>query len=181
MKNSTQNIVTIQDIDPEIKSVFIPGEEVLLIASQARAKPGGTLSTPNKIYVTNMRVLHKDPKLFGLKADIIDVAFKDISNVEMKRGVFSTQITLAVRFHSKPVSLPAVDKATAQQLNLLIQKGIRGELPRQITSEDRNAPTRAKEPSDPLREIERLGELKQKGLISEDEFKKLKSDLLKRM
>jgi len=92
MKNSTQNIVTIQDIDPEIKSVFIPGEEVLLIASQARAKPGGTLSTPNKIYVTNMRVLHKDPKLFGLKADIIDVAFKDISNVEMKRGVFSTQI-----------------------------------------------------------------------------------------
>jgi hypothetical protein len=54
MKTQTQNIVTIQDIDPEIKSMFIPGEEVLLIASQARAKPGGSLSTPNKIYVTNM-------------------------------------------------------------------------------------------------------------------------------
>jgi hypothetical protein len=126
-------------------------------------------------------VLHKNPKLFGLKADIIDAAFKDISNVEMKRGVFSTQIRLAVRFHSDPVELPAVDKATAQQLNLLIQKGIRGELPRQIMSEDRNAPMRAREPSDPLKEIERLGDLKQKGLISEDEFKKLKSDLLKRM
>ena len=181
MRNSTQNIVTAQEIDPEIKSMFMPGEEVILVASQARAKPGGSISTPDKIYVTNMRVLHKNPRLFGLKADIMDAAFKDISNVEMKRGVFSTYIKLSVRFLSKPVELPAVDKQTAQQLNALIQKGIRGELPRQILSEDRNAPTQAKAPSDPLKELERLGELKEKGLITEDEFKRLKSDLLKRM
>jgi len=35
--------------------------------------------------------------------------------------------------------------------------------------------------SDPLKELEKLGELKQKGIITDDEFKKLKSDLLKRV
>jgi putative oligomerization/nucleic acid binding protein len=117
----------------------------------------------------------------GLKAEIIDIAYKDISNVELKRDVFSTEIHLFSRFHSKTRELPAVDKQTAQQVNVLIQKGIRGELPRQVISEDRNAPTRAKEITDPLNELERLGELKQKGLITEVEFSKLKSDLLKRL
>jgi len=170
-----------QEIDPEIKSMIMPGEEVLLVASQARAVPGGSLSTPNKVYITNLRVLYKNPRLLGLKAEIIDIAYKDISNVELKRGVFSTEIHLFSRFLSKTRELPAVDKQTAQQVNVLIQKGIRGELPRQVISEDRNAPTKAKEPTDPLKELERLGELKQKGLITEDEFKKLKSDLLKRL
>jgi hypothetical protein len=181
MKNPTKNTVTTQEIDPEIKSLIMPGEEVLLIASQARAVPGGSLSTPNKIYITNMRVLYKNPKLLGLKAEIIDIAFKDISNVELKRGVFSTEIHLFSRFLSKTRTLPAVDKQTAQQVNVLIQKGIRGELPRQVISEDRNAPVQPKATSDPLKELERLGELKQKGLITEEEFKKLKSDLLKRL
>ena len=169
-----------QEIDPEIRSMIMPGEEVLLIASQARAVPGGSLSTPNKIYVTNIRVLYKNPKLLGLKAEIIDIAYKDISNVELKRGVFSTEIHLFSRFLSKTRELPAVDKQTAQQVNVLIQKGIRGELPRQVISEDRNAPV-AREASDPLKELERLGELKQKGLITEDEFKQLKAELLKKL
>jgi hypothetical protein len=181
MKNPSQNTVTEQQIDTEIKSMFMPGEEVLMIASQGRAVPGGSVTTPNKIYVTNMRVLYKDPRLFGLKAKIIDMAYKDISNIELKRGLFSTEIILFSRFLSKTEKLPAVDKETAQQVNVLIQKGIRGELPRQVISEDRNAPVQAKEPSDPLKELEKLGELKQKGIITDDEFKKLKSELLNRL
>ncbi|HEX9677278.1 PH domain-containing protein [Nitrososphaera sp.] len=172
--------MTTQEIDPEVKSMFMPNEEVLLIASQGRGLPGGSITTPDKIYVTNMRVLYKDPKLFGLKARINDIAYRDISNIELKRGVFSTEIQLIVRFNSKPEKLPAVDKQTAQQLNMLIQKGIRGELPRQIMTAEKNAPVQAKEPSDPLKELERLGELKQKGLITEEEFQRLKVELLKR-
>lgn len=34
------------------------------------------------------RVIFKDPKFFGLKADIIDVNYRDISNVRLKRGMF---------------------------------------------------------------------------------------------
>jgi hypothetical protein len=170
------------EIDNEIKEMLNPGEEVLLVASQARGVPGGSLTTPNKIYVTNMRVLFKDPKFFGLKANIIDVSYKDVSNIRLKRGVFSTEIFLKSRFLSDEVFLPAVDKKIAQQVSSMIQKGIRGELPRQMSTEGINSPTvQARASSDPLEELEKLGELKQKGLITEDEFKSLKADLLKKI
>ena len=169
------------EIDKEIKAVLNPGEEVLLIASQARGVPGGSISTPNKIYVTNMRVLHRNPKLFGLKADIIDVSYKDISNVRLKRGLFSTEIFLKSRYLSEEVELPGVDKQIAQQVNAMIQKGIRGELPRQVMAEGKNASVEARPPSDPMKELEKIGELKQKGIITDDEFKMLKAELLKKM
>jgi PH (Pleckstrin Homology) domain-containing protein/putative oligomerization/nucleic acid binding protein len=171
-----------QEIDKEIKAILSPGEEVLLTASQARGVPGGSISSPNKIYITNMRVLFKDPRLFGLKANIVDVSYKDISNVRLKRGVFSTEIILKSRFLSDEVNLPAVDKQVAQQVMGLIQKGVRGELPRQVTAEGQNAPSiEAKSPPDPIRELEKIGDLKQKGIITEEEFQMLKADLLKKI
>lgn len=171
-------------IDSEVKSLLMDGEEVLLVASQARAVPGGSLTTPNKIYVTNMRILFKDPKLFGLKANIVDVSYKDVSNIRLKRGLFSTEIFLKSRFLSDEVTLPAVDKQIAQQVNTMIQKGIRGELPRQLTVEGKNASVvevKTTEGNDTFKQLEKLGELRQKGVITEEEFLKAKSDLLKKL
>jgi len=54
--------------------------------------------------------------------------FKDISNVRLKRGVFSTEIYLKSRFLSDEIRLPAVDKNIAKQVIAMIQKGIRREL-----------------------------------------------------
>lgn len=172
--------VTSQQVDDEISSLLMTGEQVLLVASQARALPGGTITTPNKIYVTNMRVIHRDPKLLNLSAKIIDVAYRDIANINLKRGLFSTAIFLHPRFHSLPVDLPAVDKQVAQQIMTLIQKGMRGELPGQVLTEDRNAPVQAREPKDPLKELEKLGVLRDKGLITEQEFWKLKAELIRK-
>jgi hypothetical protein len=180
MQDQLRYSVTIQEIDPEIETLLMKGEQIILVASQARIAPGGSPLTPDKIYVTNMRVLYKNPRALGLKARINDIAYKDISNVELKRGVFSTEIQLIVRFLSKPEKLPAVDKKTAQQVNLLIQKGIRGELPGQIIAEDNNRPVQAKEHTDPLNELEKLGALREKGIITEQEFWKLKAELIKK-
>jgi len=176
--------MTLQEIDPEIKSILLPSEEVLLVASQSRGVPGGSISTPNKIYVTNRRVIFKDPKWFGLKANIIDVSYKDVSNIRLKRGIFSTEIFLKSRFLSDQVKLPAVDKQMAQQVNAMIQRGIRGELPRQIITEDKNAPVLENKPKadmSALQEIEKLADLKQKGIITDDEFNKLKTELIKKL
>ena len=115
-------------IDEEIKSMLLAGEKVLLVANQSQILPGGSLFTPNTIYITDRRVFFKDPKWLGLKADIIDMHFKDISNVRLKRGVFSTEIYLKSRFLSDEINLPAVDKNIAKQVIAMIQKGIRGEL-----------------------------------------------------
>ena len=83
-------------LDPEVKNLLMYEEEILLTATQAKGVPGGSI-TPNSIYVTNIRVIFKNPKLFGLKADIVDANYKDISNVRLKRGVFSTEVYLKTR------------------------------------------------------------------------------------
>lgn len=175
--------MALQEIDSEIKSILLQGEGVLLVASQSRAVPGGSITTPNKVYVTNRRVIFKDPKWLGLKANIIDVSYKDISNIRLKRGVFSTEIYLKSRFLSDEVKLPAVDKQIAQQVNSMIQQGIRGELPNQIITEEKTAPvleSPIKKAASALEELTKLAELKEKGIVTEEEFQKLKTDLLKK-
>jgi hypothetical protein len=71
--------LTASNIDTEMKNLLLDGEEILVSASQDRVVPGGSISTPNAIYVTNMRVIFKDPRWLGMKADILDVNCQDIS------------------------------------------------------------------------------------------------------
>ena len=120
--------MTETEIDEEMKSMLAEGEKILIIAEQSRTLPGGSLFTPNTILVTNRRVLFKDPELLGLKANIIDMNYRDISNVRLKRGIFSTEIYLASRFEGKDIVLPAVDKNVAQRVISTIQSGINGDL-----------------------------------------------------
>lgn len=170
------------ELDPEIRSMLLEREEILLTAEQARFKPGGSITTPNKIYVTNMRILFKDPRLFGLKANLVDVNYVDISNVRMKRGLFSTEIYLKSRFLSDEVELPAVEKTVAQQVSSMIQKGIRGELPNQnIAAEKNSSKIEPKSTETPIQRLEKIAELKQKGLISEEEYSKMKTQIIKEL
>jgi Bacterial PH domain len=120
--------MTETEIDEEMKSMLAEGEKILIVAEQSRTLPGGSLFTPNTILVTNKRVLFKDPELLGLKANIIDMNYRDISNVRLKRGIFSTEIYLTSRFEGKDIVLPAVDKDIAQRVISTIQSGINGDL-----------------------------------------------------
>jgi ribosomal protein L40E len=130
MKSQVSVIVALEDIDPDIRGMLLPGEQVIFIASQSKVAPGGSIS-PNSIYITNMRVLYKDPRWFGLKADILDVSYKDISTVMLKRGVFTTELYFKPHSTTYKIKLPALEKRAAQRVSQLIQRGIRGELPSQ--------------------------------------------------
>lgn len=115
-----------------------------------------------------------------MRAEINDFSYEDISNIRLRRGVFSTEIYLKSRFLSDEVVLPAVDKDTASRLNEYIRMGMRKELPRQVISERATAPVVEKPVAirDPIAEVERLYGLKEKGAITAEEFEKLKSTLL---
>jgi hypothetical protein len=168
-------------MDREILDMLLPGEEVLLVAEQSRIAPGGSLTTPNKIYVTNRRVVFRNPKLLGLKADINDYAYEDISNIRLHRGMFSTEIFLKPRFLSDQVALPAVDKDIAKKLSECIHKGMAKQLPGQVISERVTAPTVEKTigTTDPVSELERLHNLKEKGAITAEEFETMKARILR--
>ena len=163
---------------------MMPEEEILFIARQSRVRPGGSLVTPNSVYVTNRRVLWRNPKLLGLKKDYIDVDYKDISNIRLKKGVFSTQIFLKSRFLSEQIELPAINKKDAAQIGAYIQKGMRGELPNQLISEKKSEakyePVKKLEEA-PLEQLEKLGKLRDTGIITEEEFNRKKEEILKRI
>jgi hypothetical protein len=165
-------------IDNEVKALLMDGEEVLLGATQARIMPGGSIFTPNFLYVTNKRVIFKDPKTWGLKADIIDINYQDIMYVRLKRGVFSTQIFLRSRFVAEEVTIPAVNKEIAKEVNTLIQMGIRGDLPKQEAEEISNPLDKIINPMEKEQEEEEpayLVNLRQKIDEMEKEIQILKS------
>lgn len=168
------------ELDPEIKDMLLEGEEILMTAEQGRLKPGGSITTPNTIYITNLRLLFKDPRLFGLRANIVDVNYVDISNVRLRRGILSTEIYLKSRFLSDEVRLPAVDKDVAQQVSGMIHKGMRGEFAHR-RDEHNSPPAKASNFETPMEKLDRIAELKERGLITDEEFSKLKAEILKEL
>lgn len=167
-------------VDREVAEMLLPGEQVLLVAEQSRVALGGSFTTPNKIYLTNRRLIFRNPQLLGLKADLNDFSYQDIANIRMRRGVFSTEIFLKSRFLSDEVVLPAVDKDTARRVNEYIRKGMMNQLPGQVISERATMPI-VESPAatkDPLADLERLRSLKEKGTITTEEFEKMKATLL---
>ena len=176
----------LEKVDHEIAGMLMSTEQVLLVASQSKMAPGGALSSQNRIYITNNRVLFKKPGMFGLKAKIIDVSFDDISTIMLKRGLFSTEIYLKPRSSPQKIELPAVDKKIAIHASMLIQRGMRGELGqpnRKTYAPQKRMETRRHEPAqfsagDPTEKIEKIAAMKAQGIISEQEFQVLKEELM---
>lgn len=165
----------LEKVDPEVAEMLMPEEEIILVAAQSKVAPGGALTTPNKIYITNNRVLFKDPKWFGLKANIIDIGYEDISTVMLKRGVFTTEIYLKPRFSPQKIQLPAVDKKVALQVSMLIQKGMRGEL---FAHQAQRKTQSSGDRQSVLVRLEKLADMCDKGLLTEQEFQIMKEELM---
>jgi hypothetical protein len=172
-------------VENDIKELLMDQEQILFVARQSRVKPGGSLVTPNSVYITNRRIVWRNPWLFGLKKNYEDVDYRDISNIRLNKGIFSTEIFLKSRFLSDQIKLPAIDKNDASQIGSYIQKGMRGELPNQVTSERKSEakvePIKLPEREDPMQQLEKLGQLRASNVITEEEFQLKKSELLKKI
>jgi Short C-terminal domain len=70
---------------------------------------------------------------------------------------------------------PGIDKHTAEQADAFIRQGIRGEGLGQQSSNTQNYTYRTQ---DPLDKLAKLADLKQKGAITDEEFQRLKTELL---
>ena len=87
-----------EDVDPQevekIKDRLEPGENVLMAVRQSRMRPGGTMTglTPNTMFVTDRRLLVRNPKMLGLSEDIEDYPYDQITSVKLVKGVMSSAI-----------------------------------------------------------------------------------------
>ena len=164
------------DAKTGIDKMLTEGEQILINADQSRMMPGGSIATPNSIFVTNKRIIFRNPRMWGLKVDLMDYAYSDLANVELHKGIFTTAIELTPRFNSEKVKLPAVSKEAAEELFGAIRKGMHGDFG--LDDGTGNLVVQQQRPDDPISKLERLSALKDKGMISDKEFGAVKTRLL---
>ena len=81
----------------DIGDMLEDGETVLAHATQRRFAPGGAPLGPNRIYVTNKRVVIRIHKKLNIGLDTESYGFKNITSVKMIEGMFSTSIHMFVK------------------------------------------------------------------------------------
>ena len=106
----------------------------------------------------------------------MDYAYKDLANVELHKGIFTTEIELTPRFNSEKVKLPAVSKDVAEELFGAIRKGMHGDFG--LGDVTGNVVVQQQKSDEPISKLERLSALKEKGMISDKEFEAVKTRLL---
>src|SRR2546428_7051303 len=83
-----------QDEIKKIASRLDPDEAVEIVARQSRFKPGGSQVTPDTIFVTNKRVIIRNPSMLGARQKVDSIAFNQITSIQLGKGVFSSTIKL---------------------------------------------------------------------------------------
>ena len=182
----------------KIAEMLNPDEKVLLVARQSRIKPGGSKFSPNIIYATDRRIILRDPSMLGLKQEIIDIPYNVITNAHLEKGVFSSKIIfnapglfnpsisdripgirrLPVNERGENGIIDAIPKKKGDNLIEIIRNGITQIRAGQglNTGVGNNYNTAGK--ASTLEELSKLASLRERGVISEEEFLKMKSKLL---
>lgn len=183
----------------KIRQMLNPDEKVLVVASQSRVRPGGSVVTPNIIYATDKRIIIRDPYMLGIKENIVDIPYDVITSVKLEKGLLSSTIRFEAPalVDSKRLGMidgivngendqegiiEAIPKRKAEDLVEVIRSGIHQ---RGYYSNDTRSPshlsTNISNHSSISDELSKLGKLKEQGIITDEEFTKLKKDVLDRM
>jgi hypothetical protein len=111
-------------IPQEIEAMLCADETVYAKAKQSRLLPGGKEVNPGEIFVTNTRLFMYDHKFFR-RGNIADLHFGDIANVQLKKGIFSNEITVIPRFEGvDKIKISAANKDVSYKIVDLINNGI---------------------------------------------------------
>jgi Bacterial PH domain len=202
----TDTSITDKDDLEEIKKIahmLNPNEEVFVVARQSRLKPGGSKLTPNVVFATDRRIIIKDPSMLGLREDIVDIPYDMISSVRIDKGMFSSNImfkapglvNLSRRGKLDKLMMVDGDEIRREQVGEE-EDGIITAIPKDKAEEllevirngmdrDREVYSQQQQQSQPQSlsiadEITKLANLKERRIISEDEFQQMKQDLIKK-
>lgn len=74
-----------------------PGESIVMSARQSRLRPGGAaLVTPNTVFLTERRVIIRNPQRLGFGEHIEEYWYRRITNVRLEKGIFSASLIFAI-------------------------------------------------------------------------------------
>ena len=150
----------------KIASRLDKDEIVEIIAKQSKFKPGGSVITPDTLFVTNRRIIIRNPTMLGARQTIDVINFNQITSVQLGNGVFSS--TIKLRTYGYQEDIEAIPKDKAEKIVEYIRNALRN------VSE-----ARLVEQSSLADELSKLAKLKEQGMLSEAEFTQMKQELIK--
>jgi hypothetical protein len=166
----------------EIKKIakyLKPGEAVLMVVTQSRLAPGGSTVTPNTIFITDRKLILRNPMLLGLRENVLSIPYEEIMAVNLEKGLFSCEVIISAPGLTS--DLEKFTKASGKRAPAIaaIPKETAVEVVRLI--DERIALARGKQPSEPptpYEELKKLKELLDMGIITEMEYEEKRNDLL---
>src|SRR5918995_6980940 len=194
----------------KISEMLNPDERVLLVARQSRIKPGGSHFTPNIIYATDRRIIVRDPYMLGIKENVVDIPYDIITSIKLEKGLLSSTIRFKAPGIMSSTKLGMIDsivdgedndqggvieaipKNKAEDLLEIIRSGMQNDggggksapSKKQISSSEL---LESKEYTIPFNqsisiadELRKLAKLKEEGILTEEEFKQMKQDLIRK-
>jgi hypothetical protein len=208
IKNPLTDNDDLDDIS-KIAEMLNPDEKVLLVARQSRIKPGGSHFTPNIIYATDRRIIVRDPYMLGIKENVVDIPYDIITSIKLEKGLLSSTIRFKAPGLMSSTKLgmmdsivdgeddqggviEAISKNKAEDLLEIIRSGMQND-----GGGGKSAPSKKQKPSSELLEskeytvpfnqsisiadeLRKLAKLKEEGILTEEEFKQMKQDLIRK-
>lgn len=145
----------------KIRDTLDSDETVLMTAKESRVK--GSKTNPSTVFATDRRLIIRHPGLIS-HGDIQDFAYDQISSINLKKGMFSSQLIVSVPGLDSG-GVPAMSKDKAEKLHKIIREKI-------AEAKKQGGSTIVQQKESPM------DALKMKlvnGEISQEEFEKTKS------
>ena len=179
-------------------------EEVFVVARHSMFKPGGSKFTPNVVFGTDRRIIIKDPAMLGLRENVVDIPYDMISSVRLDKGVFSSNVIFKAPglissgrrgtldkmmegygdrsgLAEEEAIITAIPKDKGEDLVEIIRNGI--DRDREVYRHpqlEQPLQSQQEQPSISIAdELIKLSNLKEKGIISEEEFQQMKQSLIR--
>jgi hypothetical protein len=165
------------DVPGVVKNILSSDENVLCGYQQAGL--GGNAAGLESVFATDRRLIRVKPKTLGLRADIEDYQYRDMANVKMNKGIVRSSISIVMRFNSEPINIEKLPNDGTEKIFKIIQNGIAGVAEPGKTSGMPGPGASAQ--TNMTERLRQLKELKDSGLISEEEFQNKKTDILDKM
>ena len=150
-------------------------EKVEIVAKQSKLRPGGSHTTPDTIFVTNKRLLIRDPSFFGAREDFESITYDKITSIELEKGMFSSAVKIMASGYRGDIE--AIPKEKAEKIVEYIKRSME-DIKKQKTTEVHKG-INSDQKLSIADELFKLAKLKEQGIINEAEFLKMKQDILK--
>ena len=168
------------------------GEKVLEVATQSKLKPGGALSSPNTVFATDKRLIIRNPTMLGARQNVEDFEYDNLTNIKLEKGLFSSTLVItapgmgtAARNstmsgllpwgRSEDGSIDGIPKDKAEKILKIVRNAI------VEAKKESQKPVQIVQQTSTADELAKLAKLKEQGILSDDEFDKMKKDLISKM